>query len=107
MNYTRIFICIFIMAVVTYLPRMLPFTIFRKKIKNNFIKSFLSYVPYAVLASMTFPEVLYSTSSLTSAVVGFIVAILLSKQGRGLIVVAISSAVVVYCVELILRYNFL
>ena len=61
MNYTRILICILIMAVVTYLPRMLPLTIFRKKIQNQFLKSFLAYVPYAVLAAMTFPEILSSS----------------------------------------------
>ena len=56
MNYTRILICILIMALVTYLPRMLPLAIFRKKIENQFVKSFLAYVPYAVLAAMTFPQ---------------------------------------------------
>ena len=56
MNYQRILIAVFIMALVTYLPRMLPLAIFKKKIKNNFIRSFLAYVPYAVLASMTFPD---------------------------------------------------
>ena len=46
---------ILVMAVVTYLIRdashgNLP----GKKIKNRFIQSFLSYVPYSVLAAMTF-----------------------------------------------------
>ena len=104
MNYTRILICIFIMALLTYLPRMLPFTIFRKKIQNNYIKSFLSYVPYAVLASMTFPEVLYSTSNIISATFGFVVSIILAKKGRGLLIVALSATVVVYISELILRF---
>lgn len=48
---------ILVMAVVTYLIRMLPMAIFRKKIKNRFIQSFLSYVPYSVLAAMTFPAI--------------------------------------------------
>ena len=41
MNYTRILIAVLIMAVVTYLPRMLPLAIFKKKIKSRFIRSFL------------------------------------------------------------------
>lgn len=106
MDYQRIFICIFIMSILTYIPRMLPFTIFRKTIKNNFIKSFLSYVPYAVLSAMTFPEVLNSTGSMISAIVGTIVAIILAKQGRGLLIVAISASIVVYFTELILKTNF-
>ena len=43
-------IYIAVMAVVTYLIRALPFAFFRKKIKSQFIKSFLYYVPYAVLS---------------------------------------------------------
>ena len=60
------------MAIVTYIPRMLPLAIFRKKIKSRFIRSFLAYVPYAVLAAMTFPEILYSTSNMISAVAGLL-----------------------------------
>ena len=48
-NYPRILICVAVMALVTYLPRVLPLAIFRKKINNRFVKSFLFYVPYAVL----------------------------------------------------------
>ena len=84
MDYTRIFICIAIMALVTYLPRMLPLTIFRKKIQNRFIHSFLHYVPYAVLAAMTFPEILYSTENLISGAIGMAVAVALAFWGRGL-----------------------
>ena len=53
MNYQRLLICICIMAFVTYIIRMLPLAIFKKKINNRFVKSFLAYVPYAVLAAMT------------------------------------------------------
>ena len=42
-------------AVVTYLIRMLPMTLFRREIKSRFIRSFLTYVPFAVLGAMTFP----------------------------------------------------
>ena len=59
-----VLISVAIMAVVTYLPRMLPLAIFKKKITNPWVKSFLAYVPYAVLAAMTFPAILYATSSL-------------------------------------------
>ena len=56
-----------VMAGVTYLIRMLPLTVFQKKIKNRFIRSFLYYIPYAVLGAMTFPAILYSTGSVYSA----------------------------------------
>ena len=61
---------IFIMAGVTYLIRVIPFTVFRKKIRSRFILSFLHYVPYAVLSAMTIPAIFYSTGSVTTALVG-------------------------------------
>ena len=104
MNYTRILIGVAIMAIVTYIPRMRPLAIFRKKIKSRFIRSFLAYVPYAVLAAMTFPEILYSTSNMISAVAGLLVALVLSYFGRGLLTVALSSTAVVFVVEQLLKW---
>ena len=51
----RIICSILVMAVVTYLIRMLPMTIFRKKIQSRFLQDFLYYIPYAVLSAMTIP----------------------------------------------------
>lgn len=58
------FIYLFIMAGVTYLIRALPLVIFKGKITNRFVQSFLYYVPYAVLGAMTFPSILFSTGNL-------------------------------------------
>ena len=44
------YIYILIMALVTYLVRVLPLTLIRKEIKNITVKSFLYYVPYVTLA---------------------------------------------------------
>ena len=54
-------VCIYIlvMAAVTYLIRMTPFVLFRKKIKSRFIRSLLYYLPYAVLSAMVIPSVFY------------------------------------------------
>ena len=91
------------MALVTYLPRMLPLAIFKKKIQNRFIKSFLAYVPYAVLAAMTFPEILYSTSHMISAAAGMLTALVLAYFNKGLLTVALSSTAVVFVVEQVLK----
>ncbi len=104
MDYQRILIAILIMALVTYLPRMLPLAIFKKKIQNKFIRSFLAYVPYAVLAAMTFPEIFSSTSSFISALLGTAVAIVLAYFGRGLLTVALSATAAVFITEQILSY---
>ncbi|MEE1012053.1 MAG: AzlD domain-containing protein [Acutalibacteraceae bacterium] len=80
-----------VMAGVTYLIRMIPFTLFRKKIKNRFIQSVLYYIPYAVLSAMTFPAIFYSTSDKITAVVGTVVAIVLAYFRLPLTVVALSA----------------
>ncbi len=103
MNYTRILISIFIMAIVTYLVRMLPLAIFRKKITNRFIRSFLAYVPYAVLAAMTFPAILYSTANVYSAGVGLAAALFLAFRGKGLLTVALGSTAAVFVTEQMIR----
>ena len=97
-----VLISVAIMAVVTYLPRMLPLAIFKKKITNPWVKSFLAYVPYAVLAAMTFPAILYATSSY-SALAGLLVALVLAYYNKSLLVVALASTGVVFVVEQLLQ----
>ena len=96
------FLALFVMAGITYLVRMLPFVLFRKKIKNNFLKSFFYYIPYAVLAAMTLPAILYSTSSIPSAASGLAVALLLAFFERGLLTVAVGSCLAAFVVQLLL-----
>lgn len=104
MNYPRMFLCIAIMALVTYLPRMVPLVIFRKKIHNRFIRSFLHYVPYAVLAAMTFPEILYSTDNMIAGGIGLLVACVLAFFNRGLLTVAVGAAASVFITEQIIHW---
>ena len=54
----NIYIYILVMTAVTYTIRMLPLVLIRREIKNQFIRSFLYYVPYVTLAVMTFPAIL-------------------------------------------------
>ncbi|HOA81434.1 MAG TPA: AzlD domain-containing protein [Defluviitaleaceae bacterium] len=96
------FTAVIIMAIVTYIPRVLPIAIFRKKIKSKFVLSFLSYVPFAVLGAMTFPDILYSTNHMYSAVAGMITALLLSYFEKGLMTVALCSIIVVYLCEIVI-----
>ena len=85
-------IYIAVMAIVTYLIRMLPFTLFRRKIKSRFIRSFLHYVPYAVLSAMTIPAVFYATGDVLTSVIGAVVAMILAYFNLPLIVVALAAS---------------
>lgn len=95
MNWNDFFPYLIVMAGVTYLIRMLPLTVFRKEIKSVFVKSFLHYVPYAVLGAMTFPDVMYSTGSLWTALAGLVVAIIMAWRGHSLLSVAIGACLAV------------
>ena len=97
---TKIYLYIGIMALVTYLIRVLPLTLIRKEIKNRTIRSFLYYVPYVTLAVMTFPAILSATGSIYSAWAALIVGIFLAWRGRSLFQVAVFSCIVVFVLEL-------
>lgn len=103
MNSTgQFFIYLAVMAGVTYLIRTIPFVLVKNEITNKRVKAFLDYIPYAVLSAMTFPAILYATSSLISAIVGFVVAILLAIRGKGLLTVALFSCAAVFIAECIM-----
>lgn len=96
--HAEILIYIAVMALVTYLIRMLPLTLIRRRITNVYVRSFLYYVPYATLSAMTFPAILTATGSVWSAALGFAVALLLAFRGKSLLTVALfASAAVLLC----------
>ena len=92
-----------VMAITTYLVRMLPLALFRKQIRSRFAKSFFYYVPYAVLAAMTFPAMLFSTDHFLSALLGLITACVLAYFKRSLIVVAASTCATVLLIEFAIK----
>ncbi len=99
MNTSQIILYIAVMASVTYAVRCLPLTLFRREIKNVYIKTFLEYIPYAVLGAMTLPAIFYSTSSFISATVGLCVAIVFSYMEKSLLTVATLACLAVFFVE--------
>ena len=103
METTQLLLYIAVMAGVTYLIRMLPLAIFKTRINSRFLRSFLDYVPYAVLGAMTFPAILFSTSTLPSAIVGFLVALVLAFFERSLLTVALSACGAVLLTEWVMR----
>ena len=82
------FIYIAVMALVSYAIRVLPLTLIRKPIKNQFIQSFLYYVPYVTLAVMTFPAIFEAT--------------LAAWFGASLFQVSVACCAVVFVIELFL-----
>ena len=93
-----------VMALTTYLVRMIPFTLFRKKIEKPSVKTFFDYIPYTVLSAMTFPAILYSTGSFIAAVIGFGVALLLGLFEKSLIVVAVGACLASLAAGVLMMY---
>ena len=93
------YIYILVVAVVTYLIRVLPLTLIRREIKNRFLRSFLYYVP---LAAMTFPAILHATDSMWSGLAALIVGVLVAWFSGNLFFVAAAGCVVVFLVEMLL-----
>ena len=98
---TGYFLSVIIMALVTYIPRALPLTLFSKQIKSRFIRSFLFYVPYAVLASLTFPSIFYCTQNFIAALVGTVIALALAYFEQSLVIVAAAAVLGIFLVNLI------
>lgn len=90
---------IIVMALVTYLIRVLPIACFQKEIKSQFVKSFLFYVPYAVLGAMTFPAIFTAGGEILPSTIGCVVALYLAYKGKGLVSVALAACIAVYLVS--------
>jgi branched-subunit amino acid transport protein len=97
----NIYVYILIVAVTSYLIRVLPLTLIRKPIKNRFIRSFLYYVPYVTLAVMTFPAIVETTGTPAAGALALVVGIIAAWRGYGLFPVAIVCCVVAYVVGLL------
>ena len=97
----KIWLYILVMALVTYLIRALPLVMIRRRIGNRFLRSFLYYVPYATLAAMTFPAILFSTDRISGAVIGLAAAVCLALRGRSLLLVAGGASIAVLIAEFI------
>ena len=95
-------IYLLILAGSTYLIRAIPFAALRKKINNRFVKSFLYYIPYAVLSAMTLPAAFYATGNVISGAVGLVVGGIFAYMGKGLTPVAVVSCVAAFLTECVM-----
>lgn len=101
MSDRQFWIYLLVTAGVTYLVRMLPLVLMKKKITNQFILSFLHYIPYSVLTVMTVPAIFYATDRIP-AIAGFLVATILAYKGKSLLTVAAAACGAVLICSLLL-----
>ncbi len=94
-------ISILIMALMAYLPRVIPFFTVTKRISNLYVRSFLKYVPFAVLGALTFPNIFFSTDRSITALTGTGVALFLAYKEKKLMTVILAAIISVYIASFI------
>lgn len=90
------------MGLVTYIPRMLPMVILKDLKLPTRVKRFFDFIPFAILGALIFPGILYSTDSISSAVFGGMVAVLLAFYKVNLVIVVIGGILGAYVWSLLM-----
>ena len=97
----NIYIYILVAALTSAMIRILPLTLIRGKIENQFIQSFLFYLPYVTLAVMTFPASLEATQLPLAGILALVLGIAAAWVGASLFKVAVLCCGVVFLVEML------
>ena len=100
----NIYLYILVAAAVSFLIRVLPLTLIRKKIKNTFIRSFLYYVPYVTLAVMTFPAILAAPQAPLAGILALAVGVIAAWRGMNMIGIAVLCCGVVFLCETFMTF---
>ncbi|MCM3725613.1 AzlD domain-containing protein [Neobacillus cucumis] len=83
------------MGFVTYIPRMLPFLLFKGKELPPFIQGVLKNVPYATLGALVFPAIIFiQDDDIWYGVLGAAAAFVPAFLGANVIVVVLGSIAV-------------
>ena len=99
MKLSNMLIGCLVMFAVTYATKAVTLLFFRKDIKNKYVRSFLYYLPYSVLAVMVFPSIVCATTTIWSGIAGTAVALVLAYFRKGLLPVSLASIGTVFLVE--------
>lgn len=90
------------MAIVTYIPRMLPLVLLDANKIPPKLQAILRNVPYAALGALIFPGILTVHENIWFGIIGGLTAIIVAYLGANLIIVVLSSIVVLSVVSMIL-----
>ncbi|MDZ5713053.1 AzlD domain-containing protein [Jeotgalibacillus haloalkalitolerans] len=80
------------MAIVTYIPRVLPLTVLEGKELPPFFQGVLKNIPYAVLGALIFPGILFiQPDDIWFGIAGAAAAFVLAFLGADVMVVVLGS----------------
>lgn len=85
---------VIMMALVTYIPRMIPMVMLQKLTLPPFVSRFLRFVPFAALGALIFPGILTSTGpDIMPALAGSIISVALAILNANLMLVVIGGII--------------
>lgn len=82
------------MGLATYIPRMLPFVLFKGRKLPPFVQGVLRNVPYATLGALIFPGILFIQEDIWYGLLGAAAAFLAAFLGANVIIVVLGSITV-------------
>lgn len=88
------FLIILGMAIVTYIPRVLPLVVINGKEMPPKVKAVLQNVPYAALGALIFPGILFIQDDIWFGIIGGFTAFTVALLGANIIFVVISAITV-------------
>ena len=101
LDVSRVVLSVVIMAGVTYLFAYAAGNDFQKKDRKSFCPFFLAYVPYAVLAAMTIPDI-FCNCFTGFCGLGVGCGNIAFLQGKSLLTVALGAVAVVFLAQRLL-----
>jgi branched-subunit amino acid transport protein len=91
------------MALVTYLPRILPFYLFSKMNLSKRMMLFLKCIPYTALGALILPDVFSAVEGNNAAsLIGAVTAVVLTYMFKNMIVTVIGAIAAVYVVLILI-----
>lgn len=91
------------MALVTYLPRILPFYLFSKMNLSKRMMLFLKCIPYTALGALILPDIFSAVEGNNAAsLIGAVTAVVLTYLFKNMIVTVIGAIAAVYAVLILI-----
>lgn len=97
----RILGVVLLMALVTYVPRMLPMVFLGDRELPPFWDSLFYYIPFAVLGALIFPGILGATGDLSSSLAGMAAAVALAWWGRNPVIVVFGAIAAAFVLQVL------
>lgn len=98
---TNLYILVILMALVTYIPRLLPMVFLKDMKLPPLLKVFLQFIPYSALGALIFPGILTSTGDIYSALGGGLLAVALSLAKANVMIVVVGGILGAYIVMML------